>query len=82
MYKLTPNREAKARQILERAYASLMSRGWFDAHDLERELRDCWNVGYHELYQILEDSFRDARWLYVSAYYMEHVHPSPRREWR
>ncbi|MBQ6247275.1 MAG: hypothetical protein IJK04_10445 [Kiritimatiellae bacterium] len=80
MYKLTPNREAKAHQILERAYASLMSRGWFDAHDLERELRDCWNVGYHELYQILEDSFRDDRWLYVSAYYMEHVHPSPTSE--
>ena len=76
MYKLTQRREAKALPILEGAYASLVSNGRFDVHALERELRACWNVGYHELYQILEDSFRNDRWLYVSVYYMERIQPA------
>ena len=82
MYKLTQRREAKALPILEGAYASLASHGRFDVHALERELRECWNVGYHELYQILEDSFRNDRWLYVSVYYMERVHLSLTTELR
>lgn len=82
MYKLTQRREAKALPILDGAYASLANRGRFDVHALERELRECWNVGYHELYQILEDSFRNDRWRYVSVYYMERVQPALTMELR
>ena len=82
MYKLTKKREAKARPILEGAYESLTTRGSFDVHGLERNLRACWNLGYHELYQVLEDSFQNDRWLYVSVYYMEHVQPSLTMELR
>ena len=77
MYKLTARREAKALPILEAAYESLVMRGGFDFGKLERDLRACWNVGYHALYDILEDAFKDEHWLYVAVYYMERVHPSP-----
>lgn len=75
MYKLTKRREAKALPILERAYESLVSHGGFDVGILERDLRDCWNIGYHELYDILEDAFKDERWRYVAVYYMERIMP-------
>ncbi len=61
MYKLTKRREAKALPILERAYESLVTRGGFDVRILERDLRACWNIGYHELYSVLEDAFKDER---------------------
>jgi len=77
MYKLTKRREAKALPILEGAYKSLVTRGGFEVHALERELRACWNIGYHELYDVLEDAFKDDRWRYVAVYYMERVLPSP-----
>lgn len=77
MYKLTKRREAKALAILEKAYGSLTTCGWFEVHAFEHELRECWNIGYHELYDILEDAFKDEHWLYVAVYYMERVHPCP-----
>ena len=75
MYKLTKRREAKALPILEQAYESLVSHGGFDVGAFERELRACWNIGYHELCCILEDAFKDGRWLYVAVYYMERIMP-------
>ena len=75
MYKLTKRRETKALSILEQAYESLVARGWFEVGRFERELRDCWNIGYHELYDVLEDAFKDERWLYVAVYYMERIMP-------
>lgn len=75
MYKLTKRREAKALPILEAAYKDLVTRGGFDATKLEMDLRACWGVGYHELYDVLEDAFKDDRWLYVAVYYMERVMP-------
>ena len=76
MYKLTKRREAKALPILEQAYKSLVTHGGFEVGRFERELRDCWNIGYHELYSVLEDAFKDERWLYVAVYYMERIMPS------
>lgn len=61
MYKLTKRREAKALPILERAYESLVSHGGFDVGILERDLRDCWKIGYHEPYSVLEDAFKNER---------------------
>ena len=75
MYKLTKRRETKALPILEEAYQSLVTRGGFDVWRFERDLRACWNIGYHELYDVLEDAFKDDRWLYVAVYYMERVMP-------
>lgn len=77
MYKLTKRREAKALAILEQAYDSLTKRGGFDAGLLERELRECWNIGYHELYDVLEDALKDERWRYVAVYYFESSRPYP-----
>lgn len=77
MYKLTKRREAKALPILEGAYQSLMTYGRFEIGTFERDLRACWNIGYHELYSVLEDAFKDDRWLSVAVYYMERVNPSP-----
>ena len=76
MYKMTKRREAKALPILEHAYKSLVTYGGFEVGRFERELRDCWNIGYHELYAVLEDAFKDKRWLYVAVYYMERIMPS------
>lgn len=73
MYKLTKRREAKALPILKQAYESLVTRGGFEVNTLECEFRDCWNIGYHELYEVLEDAFKDERWLYVAVYYMERI---------
>ena len=75
MYKLTKRREAKALPILEEAYQSLTTRGGFDVGRFEMDLRACWNIGYHELYDVLEDAFKDDRWLHVAVYYMERVMP-------
>ncbi len=75
MYKLTKRREAKAMPILEEAYQSLVTRGGFDSGRFEMDLRARWNIGYHELYDVLEDAFKDNRWLYVAVYYMERVRP-------
>ena len=75
MYKLTKRREAKARPILEAAYKDLVTRGGFDVGKFEMALRACWNIGYHELYDVLEDAFKDDHWLYVAVYYMERVMP-------
>lgn len=73
MYKLTKVREAKALSILKEAYQSLRVRGCFDVYAFERELRGLWNIGYHELYDVMEDAFRDQRWRYVAVYYMERI---------
>ena len=59
MYKLTKIRETKALPVLEKAYQSLKFRGSFDVHAFERELRDIWDIGYHELYDVMEDALRD-----------------------
>lgn len=78
MYKLTKIRETKAASILERAYQSLVNKGSFEVHSFERELRTCWNIGYHELYDVMEDALKDEKWKYVAVYYMERVNgPSP-----
>lgn len=77
MYKLTKRREAKALPILEGAYQSLVTHGGFEIGKFEMDLRSCWNIGYHELYSVLEDAFKDDRWLYVAVYYMERVNLSP-----
>ena len=73
MYKLTKIRETKALPVLEKAYQSLKFRGSFDVHAFERELRDIWDIGYHELYDVMEDALRDWRWRYVAVYYMERI---------
>ena len=77
MYKFTKRREQKALQILECAYESLAAHGAFCVHTFERELRECWHIGYYEFYQVHEDAYRDEWWRYVAVYYFEHQAPRP-----
>lgn len=82
MYKLTKRREDKALTILVESHEALVVSGAFDVHDFERKLRDCWGVGYHELYAILDDACKDERWRYVAVYYMERIMPALTMELR
>ena len=72
MYKLTDRRLKKALPTLEKYRSQLYSNFWFDVWALEKELRDCWDIGYQELKGIAIDMLKNERYRHVSIYYMEH----------
>ena len=72
MYRLTTNRLAKAKPILEKYRRKLYEDFSFDARMLEKELKECWDLGYQEIKQIAEEMLNMPRYKYVAIYYMEH----------
>lgn len=73
MYRLTEIRLRKAEPILENYRRRLYERFRFEPGLLERELRECWNVGYQELKDIFKDMLKQERYRYVAIYYMENI---------
>ena len=71
MYKLTDRRLKKAEPILEKYRTELHGRGDFMVRVFERELRDCWGLGYQELKDIFKQLSKMARYRYLATYYME-----------
>ena len=72
MYRLTERRLAKALDILEKYRAQLRKCMRFEAGCFERELCECWGVGYREMKGLAEDMLKNERYRHVAVYYMEH----------
>jgi hypothetical protein len=75
MYKLTERRFAKAKPILNRYRMQLHETGFASARGLEKELRDCWNIGYQELKDIIIALSKRPYYRYLAACYMEMGYP-------
>jgi len=71
MYRLTDRRRKKAQRILD-AYKLKHDAGQpMSAKSFEKELRECWNIGYQELKDIIEDLSKIEEYTYLAAFYME-----------
>ncbi len=71
MYTLTPRRYVKATVVLEKYREMMLKNGEICSHCFEMELRKCWNTGYREIKDIMEQLLKDKRYVYVAAFYME-----------
>jgi len=71
MYKVTERRLKKAEPILERFRMQLQKSGKVDAHRLELDLRECWNVGYQEMKWLAMGLAKLPRFRFLAVYYME-----------
>ena len=72
MYKLTPRRLEKAKDILEHYRETLFLRFTYNTDQFEKALRECWNLGYRELKDIATDMLKHERYKHIAVYYMEH----------
>jgi len=76
VYRLTERRFQKAQSILERYREELCENLTCNASRLERELRDCWEIGYQELKSIMRDLMKRDSFKHLAVYYMEHSNAS------
>jgi hypothetical protein len=76
MYRLTERRFAKAKPILDKYRKQVHDAGRGAASGLERELRECWDIGYQELKDIIIDLSKRPHYRYLAASYMESGYPS------
>lgn len=82
-YKLTERRLEAVRPILEKYRKLLHKSHHIDPGMLERELRDCWGIGYQALKGIIIDLAKMGRYRLVAAYYMQHQNvPGPVAEFK
>ena len=73
MYRLTDQRLAKAKHLLEEYRGKLAEHGRFNVTTLDHELKQLWDIGYQELKDVIEDMYKKhSRYQYVAVYYMEH----------
>jgi hypothetical protein len=83
VYKLTKRRLDAAEPILEKYRSHLHKSRHMQSMVLERELRDCWGIGYQELKDIIIDLAKTDRYRLVAAYYMQHQNaPGPVSEFQ
>jgi hypothetical protein len=71
MYRLTEKRFSKAKSILDKYRSQLHDKGRISNPDFEEELRDCWNIGYQELKEIILELAKHNQYRFLAAYYME-----------
>lgn len=72
MYRLTQRRLQKAQSILDEAFIFLVkTKGQAFPYDFERNLRNCWNIGYQELKDIMKDVLKEEKYKYLAVLYME-----------
>lgn len=72
MYKVTDRRFQKAESILEEYRDSLNKNLDYDTHAFEMELRNCWDVGYQEIKDLLIDLIKKhPRYKHLALYYMQ-----------
>lgn len=46
--------------------------GRIDCQRMERELRECWGIGYQELKDVILDMSKRTEYERIAAYYMQH----------
>lgn len=73
---MTPRRLIKAQPILDTFTTQLHSKGNIDVTRFEMALRECWDVGYHEMKDLAEDFLKVLRYRFLAAYYMENSNGS------
>lgn len=71
MYRLTERRFEAALSIFEKYQTHIDAGYHINSLAFERELRDCWNVGYRELKDILIQLLSNPRYELLAASYME-----------
>ena len=71
MYKLTQIRFDKAKEILDRYNADFLKRRDLRDGELERELRDIWDMGYQELKDIMIQLSERPEYRLMALRYME-----------
>jgi len=73
MYRLTDHRFQQAEGILEEYRALLHTNFEYSTGQFENKLKECWNVGYQEIKDILIDLIkRYPRFRYLALYYMQY----------
>ena len=78
MYRLTDIRFQKAKHILDKYQELLHENLEYSTGLLEKELRECWNVGYQEIKSILKDLIKKhPKYLHLALYYMQFQGHSP-----
>ena len=73
MAKLTDRRMEKARPIFDRYRARLHETHDCDVQQLETELKDCFNLGYQEIKDIIADLLKHDHYKYLAAYFMQNI---------
>jgi len=77
MYTLTNRRFQQAEGIFEKYQDVLFKNLKYDTGDFERELKNCWDVGYQEIKSILIDLVKKhPKFRYLALYYMQFQNPS------
>ena len=83
MYRLTDIRFRKAEHILDKYQELLHENFEYSTGLLEKELRECWNVGYQEIKSILKDLIKKyPKYQYLALYYMQFQGHSPVMEFQ
>jgi hypothetical protein len=72
MYKLTEKRLEEAHGILEKYREQLRTKRYMDSSGLDAELRQCWQIWYQQLKDIMIDMLSNERYKHVAAFYMQH----------
>ena len=75
MSRLTERRLEKARPILEKYREDYLCNGRIETGQFENELRACWNMGYQELKDLIEDMLKIPQYRRIAAYYMQFSNP-------
>ena len=71
MASLTQRRFEKAKHILDKYHKQLHETGQYSTSAFEKELRDCWGIGYQELKAVIIDLSKKETYRYLAARYME-----------
>lgn len=71
MYKLTERRLAKAKELLDNSAALLAKKRGINCMEFEMQLRECWDTGYREIKDIMQQLLKMPEYRLLAAYYMQ-----------
>lgn len=66
----------KAKHIFEKYRTELHQHHQANCAQMEKELKDCFNLGYQEIKDIIIDLFAQERYKCLAAYFMENIDTS------
>ena len=77
--KLTDARLAKMEPIIEKYRAQLFAQRGYEAHSIERELKDLFDISYQGVKPLMLGLAKHGRYVELAAWYMEHSNLGPDR---
>jgi len=72
MYKLTNQRRSDALSILAKYQRQMEASGRIDCRRFEKELRECWRIGFQELTDIVVALSKEDEYERIAAYYIQY----------